>query len=304
MSMGELAVVVVSAGMGFVIADGLDRFLATYNPADTKEPPKDKFTSDGAGTLANTLNIASAPGLVRLGTSVGLTAVPAVASMYVGRGFLKSGLQGLALGSGIKLFSTLWSNLLMPMLVGKDTSAPALQKSYIARLYPAEVAARINRQNAGDTKEAQIPVSSGGGAGALSDPPDVGPFALQDAPGYPDAAEALRQQAGMAATPGNDYPTLQQTWGTGGEGDFPTAAQAMGPGDVRAPNAGGNPGQPGVSQEPAPPWQPGPPPLPGPGPQAAPGEDPACGCMADGDQFLGFIGDEPTEEPFYAGAAE
>ena len=364
--MGEMATVVVSAGIGFVLADGIDRLLATYNPAATEKPPKDKFTSDGAGTLANTLNVASAPNLMRVGAGVGLTAVPAVASMYVGKGFVKTGLQGLALGSGIKLFSTLWNNVLMPMLKPKDTSAAALQKSYIARLYPAEVAASINRKNAGDTKDAQIPVSSGGQAGALSgaqgsvgQPPDVGPFALSAESPYPDAAQALRREAGMGATPGNDYPTVQNVWGTGGEGDFPTATQAMteetgvigealgavfpqlpmaqlqkiarsvtagaqaaaqkkgvvlkcvqtggalrddASGVQGAPAASGNPGQPGVSQPNG--WEPGPPPLPGPGPQAAPGEDPACGCMGDGDQFLGFIGDEPSEEVLFSTAAE
>ena len=55
---------------------------------------------------------------------------------------MRSSLEGLAIGSGINLFKMLWNNFLMPMLVGKDTSDPALQKSYIARLYPAEVAAQ------------------------------------------------------------------------------------------------------------------------------------------------------------------
>jgi hypothetical protein len=233
MTMGEMATAVVSAGIGFVLADGIDRLLATYNPAATEKPPKDKFTSDGAGTLANTLNVASPPNLMRVGAGVGLAAVPAVASMYVGKGFVKTGLQGLALGSGIKLFSTLWNNVLMPMLKPKDTSAAALQKSYIARLYPAEVAASINRKNAGDTKDAQIPVSSGGQAGALSgaqgdvgQPPDVGPFALAANEAYPTAAQALRDETGMSATPGENYPTTQNVWGTGG-GDYPTASQVM-----------------------------------------------------------------------------
>jgi len=284
---------------------------------------------------------------MRIGAGVGLTAVPAVASYYVDGKFFKSTLQGLAIGSGVNLFKTLWNNLLMPMLKPKDTSAAALQKSYIARLYPAEVAASINRE------AKQTAVSSAGGAGALSgapqagvaQPPDVGPFALSE---MPTAAQALRERAGMGAgaTPGGDFPTVQNVWGTG-ESDFPTATQAMteesgligealgaflpkaaiqaavksigqtaarkgvtlkcvqtggglrdAPG-VGVPAATGNPGQPGVSQEPAPPWEPGPPPLPGPGPQAAPGEDPACGCLNDGDQFAGFIGDESTEEPLF-----
>ena len=292
MGVAEFGAAVVSAGFGYVIADGLDRFLATYNPASTEEKPKDKFTSDGAGTLANTLNVASPPGFMRIGAGVGLAAVPAVASMYVDGKFLKSSLQGLAIGSGVNLFKTLWNNVLMPMLKPKDTSAAALQKSYIARLYPAEVAASINRE------QKQTSVSSAGGAGALSDAPDVGPFALSRSE-YPNAAEALRAAAtaaGTGGTPGDDYPTVQNVEGTSRAGDFPTATQAMTAetGRIGAPAAAGNPGQPGVSQEA---YEPGPPPLPGPGPQAEPGEDPACGCIND--QFLG-IGEKPAEEPLYS----
>ena len=340
MGVAEFGLAVVSAGFGYVISDGLDRFLATYDPASTEEKPKDKFTSDGAGTLANTLNVASPPGFARIGAGVGLAAVPAVASVYVDNNWGKAALQGLAIGSGVNLFKTFWNNLLMPMLKPKDTSAAALQKSYIARLYPAEVAASINRE------QKQTAVSSAGGAGALSDSPDqsgvgekpdVGPFALSE---YADVAQALRQQAGMEGTPGEDYPTVQNVWGTGGESDFPTATQAMTEetgliGDalgavlpkaavqaamksigrglktrgvtlkcvqtgVSAPAAAGNPGQPGVSAN----YEPGPPPLPGPGPEAAPDEDPACGCMGNGDQFLGFMGDEPTEEALYTTTAQ
>lgn len=361
--MGEFGVAVVSAGFGYVIADGLDRFLATYNPAETdpEKRPKDKFTSDGAGTLANTLNVASPPGFMRIGAGIGVTALPAVASYYVKGKYIKSGLQGLAIGSGVNLFKTLWNNVLMPMLKPKDTSAAALQKSYIARLYPAEVAASINRE------AKQTAVSSAGGAGALSDapskqagvaqPPDVGPFALSE---MPTATQALREGAGMGAgtTPGDNFPTVQQVWGTGQ--DFPTVQQVMteesgligdalgavlpaaavqvamksigrglqakgvtlkcvqtgvsAPAAPAAPAAAagvsqadtGNPGQPGVSQPEVAPsgsrrdaWEPGPPPLPGPGPQPAI-DDPACACLGEGDQFLGFMGDQPTEEPLFS----
>ncbi|KKL83061.1 hypothetical protein LCGC14_1978550 [marine sediment metagenome] len=127
MGMAEFGMAVVSAGFGYIAADGLDRFLATYNPASTEAKPKDKFTSEGAGTLANTLNVASPPGFMRIGAGVGLAAVPAVASYYVDGKFIKSSLQGLALGSGVNLFKTLWNNVLMPMLKPKDTSAASFR---------------------------------------------------------------------------------------------------------------------------------------------------------------------------------
>ena len=282
MGMGEFALALFSGGIGFVLADGIDRLLATYNPASTEAKPKDKFTSDGAGTLANTLNVASAPSLVRIGAGVGLAAVPAIGSRYVNNPYARSALTGAAIGSFVSLFKMLWNGFAMPMLAPKDTSAAGLQKSYVARLYPAEVAATLNR------KQSQTAVSSGGGAGALSGPPshqagvgapkDVGPYALSGDSPYPDAAEALRQQAGTAG-PGGDFPTVQNVWGTGE--NYPTAQQAL-------TQETGHVGA----------WEPGPPSLPGPGPQAEPGEDAGCACLGD-EQYSGFVGDEQEADTLY-----
>ena len=308
MGPAEFGIAIVSAGLGFVLADGLDRMLATYDPT-AKELPTDKFTSSGAGTLANTLNVAAAPSWQRVVASIAVTAAPAVGSMYIKNPMLKSSAEGLAIGAGVSLFKTLWSNVLMPMLVGKDTSVDALKKSYIARLYPAEVAARINSRKTNDAGAAVTPqmAVSSTGSGALSAPPeqqmyyppaagvgepaDVGPFALAGSSDYPSAAEALRSQAGMG-----DLPTVQHTWGTGGSaagGILPTAAQAMGTGGSAAggilPTAAQAMGM-GAA------YMPGPPPGPGPGPNIERGSDPAaCGCIGDDNQFLGFVGDEAAD---------
>jgi len=253
MTGGQFALALASGGVGFVLADGLDRFLATYNPdptkADPKGPPKDKFTSDGAGTLANTLNLAASPNLYRIGAGIGMTALPVVASMFVKQPLLRSSLEGFAIGAGVKLFSLFWNNVVMGhLLTPKDTSVGALQKSVIARLYPAEIAAGINQKQ----QPPQTAVSSSG-SGALSDQPqvpqmgigapDVGPFALAGSSEYPDAAQALRNMTGVH----DQFSTLQNVWGTGGPGgayggsgwgtsgpgsNYPTAAQAMGVGDI------------------------------------------------------------------------
>ena len=275
LSAGDFAMALIAGGIGFVLADGLDRFLATYNPSGTTAPPTSKFTSSGAGTLANTLNVASRPSLLRIGAGVGAVALPGVASMFVKGPAVKSSLEGVTIGAGISLFKTLWNNLLMPMLSPKDTTAPSLQKNFIVRLYPAEVAAHINM--------AQTPAGSApSSTGALSGPPqaDVGPFALSGFNDYPDVAQALRNQAGVQD---QQFPTLQNTWGTGGPGsDYPTAAQAL-----RAKT--------GMTGD----WAPGPPAGSGPGPKAVPHSDPSCGCIGDGDQYASFLGDAPKEEPLF-----
>lgn len=282
----ELALAVFSGGLGFVLADGLDRFLATYNPGASQQLPADKFTSTGAGTLANTLNVASKPSLVRLGASAGAVVVPVLGAMAAKKHpMIRSSLEGMAVGTGVSFFRLLWNNLLMPLLAPKDTSVGSLQKSYIARLYPAEVAASINMA------AHQTSVSSAG-SGALSAPPalgvgaDVGPFALAADSPYPDAAQALRRNAGL-----QDYPSLQNVWGTGDDSRYPTAAQALraatgmsAPGPT--PTGGNDPG-----------WQPGPPPGMGPGPQAKPHAD--CGCVGENNPFLGFIGDATEKDTLY-----
>lgn len=270
----DFGAAVLGAGTGFILADGLDRFLATYDPTAT-ERPKDKFTSDGAGTQANVLNIARMPGWVRAGASVGAVAVPMVGSSFIRNRTAKRALEGLALGAGINAMKLLVTNVVMPMLIGKDTSVPALQKSYIARLYPAEVAAKINMDA---QKGAPGPYAS---AGVLSGG-DVGPFALSGDSPYPDASQALRHAAGIGGD--SPYPdaaqALRRAAGLSGDSPYPSADQAL----RRAAGLG---------------YEPGPPAGSGPGPQARPGEDSnACGCIAGGGQFDTFLGAAPGgDEP-------
>jgi len=278
----ELAITVLTAGVGYVLADGVDRFLATYDPSATGAKPTDKFTSDGTGTLANTLNVATMPDWKRVGANVALIAVPAVSSAYVDNPYVRSTLEGIAVGAGVKGFQLLWSNVLMPLLIGKDTSAPALQKSFIARLYPAEVAAKLNL----DAKQTAVS-SSGSGALSGAQPgvgsPDVGPFALAADSPYPTAEAALRQQTGLHGD--SPYPTaeaaLRKAAGVSGDSPYPSAADALRQ-------------QAGVSQPPS--YTPGPPSTPGPGPQTHEHGD-GCGCVGEAaqDPFLGFIG-EPADE--------
>jgi hypothetical protein len=286
MNAAEMILMGVSGGFGFVMADGLDRFLATYCPSDATKPT-DKFTSDGTGTLANTLNVASMPNWKRLVAGAGVTAAPAVGAMFVKNPYARASLEGMAIGSGISAFKTLWNNVIMPMLVGKDTSVPALQKSYIARLYPAEVAASINKAAAKTGGNA-----SGMLSGQQAGVGDVGPFALSGDSPYPDAHEALGYRTGVHGD--SPYPDAAQALraGVSDDSQYPSAAQALRAATGLHAAAGhGNPGQPGLSAD----WNPGPPAGVGPGPQATPHKD--CGCV--GDEFAGFLGGAPEEETLY-----
>jgi hypothetical protein len=146
---GELALAFISGGLGFALADFADRYLATYDPsavaAGTTTAPTDRFTGGTNGTLANTLNIASPPSLLRIGVGVGITAVPALGQYLVKNSMGKAALQGMMLGAGIKLFSMLWNAYVMGNLLKPASTAQAdMQKSLGARLYPAETVASQN----------------------------------------------------------------------------------------------------------------------------------------------------------------
>lgn len=246
----DLAISVISGGIGFILADGLDRFLATYDPSAAPvagaAPPKDKFTSGGAGTLANTLNIAQSPNLYRIAAGIGMTALPAIGSVYVGNEMIRSSLQGAAIGAGVKLFATFWNNVVMGSWLKPNADVPSIQKSIIARLYPAEVAAALNLAN--NPPMTQVSSSTSGALsgyqpspGYLAAPPapgymptgvgapDVGPFALSADSPYPNAAQALRSAAGLNGS--SPYPSAQDALraqaGIGGDSPYPSAHQAL-----------------------------------------------------------------------------
>ncbi len=266
MGITDFLVALGSGGVGFLAADGLDRFLATYNPSSTDPLPTDKFTSNGSGTMANALNVASRPGWKRGAAAAGMVVVPAGAAYFIKNRTAKTVAEGVLIGTAISGLKMLVNSFVMPMLIGKDTSNTALQKSFVVRMFPAESAAYINKANVPST------------AGALSGAKDVGPFALQGDSPYDSADQALRNQTGVRGDSPYDSAADALRRGVGGDSPYDSAAQAL-----RS--------QAGMSA----PYMPGPPPGPGPGPQATPhGADPECGCMNASNPFLGFIGG--TEE--------
>ncbi len=208
---GELALAFISGGIGFAVADFVDRYLATYDPS-AASPPTDRFTGGTNGTLANTLNVASPPSILRIGAGVGVTAVFGLGAYVVKNSLGRAALQGAMLGAGINLFKMLWNayvigNLLKPAATDQAT----MQKSLGARLYPAEIVAAqnlaqspvpytapqgLNRPPPGAQPQHQPPPqrpAQGTGTPPARDP---GPFATT-----PAAPPAAPRQQGMGAPP-------------------------------------------------------------------------------------------------------
>lgn len=188
MSGGQLALAFISGGLGFAIADFADRWFATYDPSATGTPPTDRFTGGTNGTLANTLNVASPPGAVRIGVGIGITALFGLGAYAARKNALATAaLQGATIGAGIKLFSVLWNSYVIGnLLKPADTSQATMQKSMGARLYPAEIVAAQNLTQSPVPYTAPQGLNRAPQMAALNGPPmgrDVGPFAVgQPAP--------------------------------------------------------------------------------------------------------------------------
>ena len=209
-SRGEVILAIISAGLGFAVADFVDRYLATYDPS-AATPPTDRFTGGTNGTLANTLNISSPPSMIRLGAGVGVTALFGLGAYVVKNSLGRSALQGAMVGAGVNLFKLVWNawvmgNLLKPAAADQAT----MQKSLGARLYPAEVVAAQNLAsnppaytspqglNRAPQQQQHMPAAP---------PParpqgvgDPGPFAI--APAAPPAPQGLARPAAPANTNG------------------------------------------------------------------------------------------------------
>lgn len=256
MSGGELALAFIAGGLGFTLADFADRYLSTYDPSATGEAPKDKFTG-GNGTMANTLNIASPPGLLRIGVGLGLPVLSGLAAWKIKNPMAKAAFHGLMIGAGIKLFSTLFNAYVMGNLL-KPGPQDDIKKSLGARLYPAEITAAQNLSNSPATQQSPFNPGLAARPQPQQQPQqrrDVGPFALAQDPAAGSSAFAPNPNVNPAPPPINvDVPPV------------PQAPQAP-------PSFSGPPGPPGPQ---GPPGQP----MPGPqgpmGPQGPQGTCPSC----------------------------
>lgn len=144
----ELAFSIGTGVLGYIGADLVDRFLATYDPAaygaSGASLPTDRFTG-GNGTQANTLNIAAQPSMLRLGAAIGMAALPLFGASMIKNSMAKSAAQGFGLGAAIKAGVLVWNGYIVPKVFMPPAGTnPTQTSSFGLRVYPAELVAAEN----------------------------------------------------------------------------------------------------------------------------------------------------------------
>jgi len=140
LSGGEIATLFVTAGIGYMVTDALDRYMAT------------DATNDAA---TNALLIQSAPNFKRWGIQAGVSAgFLALAYAFRNNGYGRAAFQGAGIGAGIHVVSQFARTFLIGKLLGttKDATSGALSANTTSKalyqMYPDTINAEVADENA------------------------------------------------------------------------------------------------------------------------------------------------------------
>jgi hypothetical protein len=140
LSGGEIATLFVTAGIGYMVTDALDRYMAT------------DATNDAA---TNALLIQSAPNLKRWGIQAGVSAgFLALAYAFRSNGYGRAAFQGAGIGAGIHVVSQFARTFVIGKLLGttKDATSGALSANTTSKslyqMYPDTINAEVADENA------------------------------------------------------------------------------------------------------------------------------------------------------------
>jgi hypothetical protein len=131
MTGGEFATGAVMAGLGFVAASLVDRYIATMaGTAATGGPGT-------GGTLTDVAAIAAAPGITRILSQAVLAGVFIAPAHFVHHPMGKAALQGAGLGVGARLVGQLLEYFVIQKFFGLNSSGGVT--AFGSRFYPAEI---------------------------------------------------------------------------------------------------------------------------------------------------------------------
>ena len=285
LSAGELAFVVGAAGVGWVLADLLGRYLNTTAVVVTAGTPATINGIPIGAMVSNDVATLTMPGWKSMAGQAGLALVLGVAAAKtspVAHPGARAALQGAMIGTGLRLFT----GIVTPVLANLFKNSALGQRLYLAEIEAREAGA-LTAAQAGSVGAATGPgtfaqgattvlgSTAAGGTGTLSGLPrhDPGPVArLTQGMGQPQTPnqkfQNLQPAPGFQPTPpvmvyGNTVMTPPMNMGTPMPGCSPPAP----PGYVQQPGgcgpcndpcqpppAGGSPcGPPATFQPPPPP---------------------------------------------------
>lgn len=147
LSAGELTFVVATAGLGWLVADFLGRYLNTTAVAVTAGTPSLVNGVPVGATMANDVATLVMPGYYSIGAQAGLALITGVGAHYAHSPMLKASLQGSMIGVGLHLFA----DIAKPLMANLFKNSALGQRLYLAEIEAREAGAQPAALTAGTT---------------------------------------------------------------------------------------------------------------------------------------------------------
>jgi hypothetical protein len=154
LSGGELATAAVTATLGFLLSDAVDRYLSTTALATTS-------AGQQAESAVNMRVPNAVPDMTRIGAGIGMVVVPFIGAHFVKSPMGRASLQGAGLGAGVRLLAQLFKSYVVQKFLPTNAT--------VQRLYQDTLTA--NSLNASDLA---LQATAGKAGSALAGRPRMG----------------------------------------------------------------------------------------------------------------------------------
>jgi hypothetical protein len=129
LSGGELVLVALTGGLGFMLADFVGRYMST-TAVPAGQPANSLPAAGGTQVVPNDIATSAWPSWQSLAAQFGIAAVPGIAAAFVDSPWGRAALQGAMLGAGASILSGI-SKSLMAYMIGSTALG---QQLYLAEV--------------------------------------------------------------------------------------------------------------------------------------------------------------------------
>jgi len=198
LSGGELVLVAITGGLGFMLSDFVGRYMST-TAVPTGSPANSLPAAGGSQVVPNDLATTAFPPWQAMAAQFGIAAAPLIGAAFVDSPWGRAALQGAGLGAGFALLGSLGKSL-MAKLIGGTTLG---QQLYLAEV---EAQAAVTAATPASGSTTTPPTVTSGTPGVAGLPRGVGRRPAMRDPG--PQARGMGQVTASAFVPTPQLQTL------------------------------------------------------------------------------------------------